>query len=68
MPPQGDEQPSNSSGNPADSGGRAAFSGASDDAPAILADDADPRLVRVIEAWPALGEEVRRQILRLVDG
>jgi hypothetical protein len=42
-----------------------AHSGARGDADAILADRNDPRLLWLNDAWPALGEDVKGEILRL---
>ena len=44
-----------------------AHSGARGDANAILADD-DPRLLRLIDAWPTLSEDTRDAIARLATG
>ena len=42
-----------------------AKSGARGDANAILADQDDPRLLRLIEAWPTLSDDVRDSLVRL---
>ena len=62
--PTGLEVPSKSSGNTHISKGRGTESGTVCAAEAIY----DPDLLTIVEAWPGLPAEVRKAIVRLVEG
>ena len=62
----GFDSPSHSAGNVGVGGKSGAHSGARGDANAILADQDDPRLLGLIDAWPTLSEDARDAVARLV--
>ncbi len=65
MGDEGLEPHKHSSGNPKKRNRGGAKSGAPDDSDAILAAQADPRLLWLIDAWPTLPEDTRDTIARL---